>query len=45
MVIIHKIEGFLLGDTVHVGDFVPELDPIKLVGVFQQLRPEQNQNE
>ena len=28
MVIIHKIEGFLLGDTVHVGDFVPELDPI-----------------
>ena len=39
MIIIHKVEGLLLGDAVHVGDLVPELHSVELVGVFQQLRP------
>ena len=41
LIIIDKVEGFLLGDTVHVGHLVPELDPVELVSVFKQLRPEE----
>ena len=43
LIIIHKVEGLLLGDTVHVGDLVPELDPVELVGVLQQLRPDKQE--
>ena len=41
LIIIHKVEGFLLCDAVHVRDFVPELHTVELVGVLQQLGPEQ----
>ena len=41
LIIIHKVEGLLLCDAVHVRDFVPELHTVELVGVLQQLGPEQ----
>ena len=39
LIVVNKVEGFLLRDTVDMRDLVPEFDTVKLVGVFQQLRP------
>ena len=44
LIVVNKVEGFLLRDTVDMRDLVPEFDTVKLVGVFQQLRPKEEDN-
>lgn len=39
-VIFNEIVSFFSGDTLHVRNFVTELDAVKLVRVFEQLRSE-----
>ena len=40
LIVIYKVEGLLLSDAVDVGDLVPELHSVELVGMLQQLRSE-----
>ena len=44
-VIVHEVEGLLLGDTVHVRHLVPELDTVELAGVLEELGPEGRRDE
>lgn len=43
--IFDEVSGFLLRDTLDVRHFVPELDAVELVGVFQQLGAERRRDE
>ena len=38
LIIINEVMSLFLGDTVNMRNFVPELDSVEFVGVFQQLR-------
>ena len=38
LIIINEVVSLFLGDTVNMRHFVPELDSVEFVGVFQQLR-------
>lgn len=43
--VFHKVSGFFLCYTLHVGDFVAELDAIEFVRVLEKFRPESGRYE
>jgi hypothetical protein len=45
LVILDEVPRHIPRDALHVTDFISELDPVELVGVFQQLRPESRRDE
>lgn len=43
--VLDEVPSFLLRDALDVWHFVPELDAVELVRVFQQFRPESRRDE